>query len=228
MVRRSESEVADIPAAVPGRDPHHDDRPDVRPQILTVTRENRARLKAQRACVIWFTGLSAAGKSTIANALDAKLHALGRHTYVLDGDNIRLGLNRDLGFTEVDRAENIRRVAEVAQLMADAGLIVLVSFISPFRVERQRARELLPNGEFVEVFVDTPLAVAEARDPKGLYRKARRGELRHFTGLDSPYEKPENPDIRLDTTVLDPAAAAETVLAHLRHLNVLEEGVAGR
>lgn len=147
--------------------------------------------------MLWFTGLSGAGKSTVANLVDKRLHALGYHTFILDGDNVRHGLNRDLGFTDEDRVENIRRVAEVARLMADAGLIVLVSFISPFRAERQLARERFDQGEFVEVFVDVPLEVAEARDVKGLYRKARAGQIPNFTGIDSPYEAPEAPEIHL-------------------------------
>jgi bifunctional enzyme CysN/CysC len=171
-------------------------------QPLTVGREARALQKRQRPCVLWFTGLSGSGKSTIANALEALLFQRGMHSYVLDGDNVRHGLNRDLGFTTADRVENIRRVAEVASLMADAGLVVLVSFISPFRSERGLARELMRPGEFVEVFVDAPLTVCEARDPKGLYRMARQGQIANFTGLDSPYEPPENPEIRLDTSVL--------------------------
>ena len=162
---------------------------------------------------MWLTGVSGAGKSTIADRVEAALHARGRHTYLLDGDNVRQGLNRDLGFTDADRVENIRRVAEVARLMADAGLIVLVSFISPFRSERAMARELMGTVSFYEVFVDTPLSVAEARDPKGLYAKARRGELRNFTGIDSPYEPPEQPDLRLDTTRLEADAAAQAILA---------------
>jgi len=162
--------------------------------------------------VIWFTGLSGAGKSTIANLVEKKLHAEGRHTYLLDGDNVRHGLNKDLGFTEEDRVENIRRIAEVARLMVDAGLIVLVSFISPFRAERRMARELLEPGEFVEVFVDTPLEEAERRDVKGLYAKARAGELKNFTGVDSPYEPPEHAEIRIDTTRLAPDAAAEAIV----------------
>jgi len=162
--------------------------------------------------VVWLTGLSGSGKSTIANLVEKKLYAQGRHTYLLDGDNVRHGLNKDLGFTDEDRVENIRRVAEVARLMVDAGLIVLVSFISPFRAERRLARELLAEGEFVEVFVDTPLAVAERRDVKGLYAKARAGELKNFTGVDSPYEPPEHPEIRLDTTALTPAEAAERIV----------------
>jgi bifunctional enzyme CysN/CysC len=181
-------------------------------QALAVDRAARAALKHQHACVLWFTGLSGAGKSTIANLVEKRLHALGRHTYLLDGDNVRHGLNRGLGFTDADRVENVRRVAEVAKLMADAGLIVLVSFISPFRAERQLARDLLPPGEFVEVHVDVPLAEAERRDPKGLYAKARRGELRNFTGLDSPYEPPESPELRIDAVGESPEAAAERIV----------------
>ena len=165
--------------------------------------------------VLWFTGLSGAGKSTIANILEKKLFAQGRHTYLLDGDNVRHGLNKDLGFTDADRVENIRRVAEVSRLMVDAGLIVLVSFISPFRSERRLARELLQPGEFLEVFVDTPLAEAEQRDVKGLYKKARRGELKNFTGIDSPYEPPEHPDLHLQTEDLAPEDAADQVVALL-------------
>ncbi|WP_193588625.1 sulfate adenylyltransferase subunit CysN [Xanthomonas vasicola] len=166
-------------------------------QHLDVDRSARARIKGQAPRVLWFTGLSGAGKSTVANLVDKRLHSLGYHTFILDGDNVRHGLNRDLGFTDEDRVENIRRVAEVARLMADAGLIVLVSFISPFRAERQLARERFDQGEFVEVFVDVPLAVAEARDVKGLYRKARAGQIPNFTGIDSPYEAPETPEIHL-------------------------------
>ena len=184
-------------------------------QALDVDKPLRARLKGQRACVLWLTGLSGAGKSTIANRIEKRLAAAGRHTYLLDGDNVRHGLNKDLGFTAQDRVENIRRVAEVARLMVDAGLIVLVSFISPFRSERRMARELFTPGEFFEVFVDTPLAEAERRDVKGLYRKARRGELKNFTGIDSPYEIPENPEVRLDTTSLSADEAAARVIAHL-------------
>jgi bifunctional enzyme CysN/CysC len=192
-------------------------------QALDVTRGARAGVKGQRPAVLWFTGLSGAGKSTIANLVEKRLHSLGRHTVLLDGDNIRHGLNRDLGFTDADRVENIRRVAEVAKLMADAGLIVLVSFISPFRAERQMARGLLPAGEFFEVFVDTPLAEAERRDEKGLYKKARAGRLKNFTGVDSPYERPENPEILIDTTRLDAAAAAELITSRLLGDN-LEDG----
>jgi bifunctional enzyme CysN/CysC len=190
-------------------------------QALDVDRRLRAAQKNQRGCVLWLTGLSGAGKSTIANLIDKRLVALGRHTYLLDGDNVRHGLNKDLGFTAQDRVENIRRVAEVARLMADAGLITLVSFISPFRSERRMARDLVPLGDFFEVFVDAPLAVAEARDPKGLYRKARRGELANFTGIDSPYEVPEAPEIRIDTTAMSAAQAAESIVAHLEQAGVL-------
>ena len=167
-------------------------------QSFEVTKTARAQLNAQKPALLWFTGLSGAGKSTIADQLEKKLHALGKHTFVLDGDNVRHGLNRDLGFTEADRVENIRRVAEVAKLFVEAGLITLVSFISPFRAEREMARELVAPGEFVEIFVNTPLETCELRDPKGLYKKARRGELQNFTGLDSPYEPPENPELTLN------------------------------
>jgi bifunctional enzyme CysN/CysC len=190
-------------------------------QPLDVDKTARAALKGQLPCVLWFTGLSGAGKSTIANILEKRLNALGHHTYLLDGDNVRHGLNKDLGFTDTDRVENIRRVAEVSRLMVDAGLIVLVSFISPFRAERRMARELLQPGEFFEMFVDTPLAIAETRDPKGLYKKARRGELRNFTGIDSPYEPPEHADIRIDTTRVTPEQAADMVLERLRHAGVI-------
>ena len=184
-------------------------------QHTDVTKASRAALKSQRGQVVWLTGLSGAGKSTIANLVEKRLHALGRHTYLLDGDNVRHGLNKDLGFTEEDRVENIRRVAEVAKLMVDAGLIVLTAFISPFRAERQLARDILEPGEFIEVFVDTPLAVAEARDVKGLYKKARSGQLKNFTGVDSPYEAPEAPELRIDTTAIDPVEAAERIVAWL-------------
>ncbi|PPU65476.1 adenylyl-sulfate kinase [Xanthomonas codiaei] len=184
-------------------------------QHLDVDRSARARIKGQAPRVLWFTGLSGAGKSTVANLVDKRLHALGYHTFILDGDNVRHGLNRDLGFTDEDRVENIRRVAEVARLMADAGLIVLVSFISPFRAERQLARERFDAGEFVEVFVDVPLAVAEARDVKGLYRKARAGQIPNFTGIDSPYEVPETPEIHLHADGENVEALARHVLEFL-------------
>ncbi len=185
-------------------------------QHLDVDKAARARIKGQAPKVLWFTGLSGAGKSTIANQVDKRLHSLGYHTFILDGDNVRHGLNRDLGFTDEDRVENIRRVAEVARLMADAGLIVLVSFISPFRAERQMARERFDAGEFVEVFVDVPLAVAEARDVKGLYRKARAGQIPNFTGIDSPYEAPLQPELHLHADGENVDALTQQVLAYLK------------
>jgi bifunctional enzyme CysN/CysC len=184
-------------------------------QHLDVGRETHASIKGQKPAVLWFTGLSGAGKSTIANLVEKKLVARGRHTFLLDGDNVRHGLNRDLGFTEADRIENIRRVGEVARLMADAGLIVLTAFISPFRAERHMVRRMVPEGEFFEIFVDTPIGVAEERDSKGLYAKARAGELKNFTGIDSPYEEPEAPEIRIDTTELTPDQAAELIVEEL-------------
>jgi bifunctional enzyme CysN/CysC len=185
-------------------------------QALEVDKGARAALKGQRPALIWFTGLSGAGKSTIANIVERKLLEQGRHTYLLDGDNVRHGLNKDLGFTDADRVENIRRVAEVAKLMADAGLIVLASFISPFRAERQLARDLL-GEDFVEVFVDASLEVAEGRDRKGLYAKARRGELANFTGIDSPYEPPESPELHLDAGgTVTAEESADQVIDYLR------------
>jgi bifunctional enzyme CysN/CysC len=185
-------------------------------QDLDINKAARAKGKHQRPCVLWFTGLSGAGKSTIANLVEKRLHDMGRHTYTLDGDNVRHGLNKDLGFTDADRVENIRRVAETSKLMVDAGLIVLVSFISPFQSERRMAREALEDGEFIEVFVSTPLAVCEKRDVKGLYAKARRGEIRNFTGIDSDYEAPENPELTLDTSKVTAADAAAAIVEHLR------------
>ena len=193
-------------------------------QALDLNRDARAALKGQKPCILWFTGLSGAGKSTIANLVESKLHLMGRHTYMLDGDNIRHGLNRDLGFTDVDRVENIRRVAETAKLFIDAGLIVLVSFISPFRSERRMAREMVKEGEFLEVFVDAPLAVVEERDPKGLYKKARAGEIQHFTGIDSPYEVPLNADLHLDTTEADANTLADQIVETLRKNGYLGNG----
>ncbi|MBM4483322.1 sulfate adenylyltransferase subunit CysN [Prescottella equi] len=190
-------------------------------QAVDVNDEARSLLKGHRPQIVWFTGLSGSGKSTVANELERRLYTLGCHTYLLDGDNVRHGLGRDLGFTEADRVENIRRVTEVARLMADAGLIVLASFISPFRAERDAARELIGTDRFCEVFVDTPIEVAEERDPKGLYRKARRGELANFTGVDSPYETPTSPDVRIDTTELTPEHAADRIVEVLRERGVI-------
>ena len=182
-------------------------------QAIEISREAHARQKGQQPRVVWLTGLSGAGKSTIANLVEKKLHALGRHSFLLDGDNVRHGLNRDLGFTDADRIENIRRVGEVAKLMSDAGLIVVTAFISPFRAERAMVRHMMAPGEFLEVFVDVPLAEAERRDPKGLYAKARSGALRNFTGIDSPYEAPEAPDLRIDAAAMSAEDAAEAIVA---------------
>jgi bifunctional enzyme CysN/CysC len=181
-------------------------------QAVEITREAHAAQKGQQARLLWFTGLSGSGKSTIANLVEKKLHAMGKHSFLLDGDNVRHGLNRDLGFTDADRVENIRRVGEVAKLMTDAGLIVLTAFISPFRAEREMVRAMLPQGDFFEIFIDTPIAEAERRDPKGLYRKARAGEIANFTGISSPYEPPASPEIRIDTTKETPEAAAERIV----------------
>ena len=190
-------------------------------QALDVNKAVRAGAKGQRAMVLWFTGLSGSGKSTIANLVEGALFAEGRHTYLLDGDNVRHGLNRDLGFTDVDRVENIRRVGEVAKLMVDAGLIVLTAFISPFRAERQMVRSLLEGGEFFEVYIETPLSVAESRDVKGLYKKARQGQIKNFTGIDSPYEAPETPDIRVDTTTMSAEEAADYIVKVLEDRGML-------
>lgn len=184
-------------------------------QATSVTREDHATLKNQKPLVLWFTGLSGSGKSTIADAVEKRLNLMNRHTFLLDGDNVRHGLNKDLGFTGADRIENIRRIGEVAKLMADAGLIVLTAFISPFRAERQMVRDMLPEGEFVEIFVDTPIEVAEARDVKGLYKKARAGQLKNFTGIDSPYEAPESPDIVVNTVEMSADDAAEAIIRKL-------------
>ena len=191
-------------------------------QALDVNKAARAALKGQKPCVLWYTGLSGAGKSTIANLVDKKLHSMKRHTYLLDGDNVRHGMNKDLGFTAADRVENIRRIGEMAKILIDAGLLVSTAFISPFRAERQMARALVGEGEFIEIFVDTPLDVAEQRDPKGLYKKARRGELKNFTGIDSPYETPERADLRIDTTSLTPEDAADTIVAFLQSRGFLD------
>src|SRR5204863_1914387 len=190
-------------------------------QSFEVTKTARARLNGQKPVLLWFTGLSGAGKSTTANNLEKKLYALSKRTFVLDGDNVRHGLNRDLGFTEAGRVENIRRVAEVAKLFVEAGLITIVSFISPFRAEREMARGLMAPDEFIEIFVDTPLETCEQRDPKGLYRKARRGELRNFTGLDSPYEPPETPELILDALNERAENLADHVIGFLQRRGVL-------
>jgi bifunctional enzyme CysN/CysC len=184
-------------------------------QAMDISRDTHAALKNQKPAVLWLTGLSGAGKSTIANIVEKKLVRMNRHTFLLDGDNVRHGLNKDLGFTDADRVENIRRVGEVAKLMADAGLIVITAFISPFRAEREMVRSMMAPGEFVEIHVDTPLEEAEKRDVKGLYKKARAGQLKNFTGIDSPYEPPEDPEIRIDTTVMTPDEAAEEIIRRL-------------
>jgi adenylylsulfate kinase len=189
-----------------------------------VKQETRAAQKSQRPLVIWFTGLSASGKSTIAGALEQILTAQGYHTYLLDGDNVRHGLCHDLSFSDADRQENIRRVGEVAKLMADAGLIVLAAFISPFRADRRLAREILPEGQFIEVFVDAPLDVCRERDPKGLYAKADRGEIKQFTGIDSPYEVPEKPEVHIHAEQLSVAQAVNQLLAYLHETEVLHAG----
>jgi bifunctional enzyme CysN/CysC len=184
-------------------------------QATEVDRDHRARAKEQKPAVLWLTGLSGAGKSTIANIVEKKLASMSRHTFLLDGDNVRHGLNKDLGFTDADRVENIRRVGEVAKLMTDAGLIVITALISPFRAEREMVRQMIRAGEFFEVFIDTPLRQAEQRDAKGLYKKARTGQLQHFTGIDSPYERPESPELRIDTTQTTPEQAADAIIALL-------------
>jgi bifunctional enzyme CysN/CysC len=193
-------------------------------QAVEVDKQARIRQNGHRPCVLWFTGLSGSGKSTIANIVECKLHARGARTYLLDGDNVRHGLSKDLGFTDADRVENIRRIGEVARLMVDAGLIVLTAFISPFRSERRLARSMVEADEFIEIHIDTPLEVVERRDPKGLYRKARSGELRNFTGIDSPYEVPEAPELRIDTLHCDADAAADRIIACLEQMGVLRPG----
>lgn len=186
-----------------------------------ITRAERSVNKNQKPCLLWFTGLSGSGKSTIANALDVALHKRGYHTFLLDGDNVRHGLCSDLGFSDDDREENIRRVGEVCKLFADAGLIVMSAFISPFTSDRRMVRKLFPAGEFIEVFMDTPLKTCEERDPKGLYRKARSGEIKHFTGIDSPYEIPSHPELRLDTSTMSVEACVDTLIAYLLERNLI-------
>ena len=188
-------------------------------QKLSINKNLRSNEKSQNPCILWFTGLSGSGKSTVANIVEQKLHQLGKHTYLLDGDNVRHGLNKDLGFTDTDRVENIRRIAEVSKLMLDAGLIVMVSFISPFKSERKMARELVEKNEFIEIFVDTPIEECEKRDPKGLYKKARSGKLKNFTGIDSDYEKPTSPEITLDTKTKNAEDSADKILLYLKNNN---------
>lgn len=187
-----------------------------------VTREQRAQQKNQKPCVIWFTGLSGSGKSTLANALEGELFRRGHHSYLLDGDNVRMGLNKNLGFTDADRVENIRRIGEVSKLFADAGLFALTAFISPFRADRDIVRALLKPGEFLEVYVKAPLDVCEGRDPKGLYKKARAGQIKNFTGIDSPYEAPENPELTIDTAESSLEASVQTLLKFLESKGFLK------
>jgi bifunctional enzyme CysN/CysC len=186
---------------------------------MSVNKDTRSKLNEQKPCVIWFTGLSGSGKSTIANILEQKLHLINKRTYLLDGDNVRHGLNKDLGFTDTDRVENIRRVGEVSKLMVDAGLIALVSFISPFRSERKMARDLMQEGEFIEIFISTSLEECERRDPKGLYKKVREGQLKNFTGIDSAYEKPDSAEIILNTQQSSPEELVEVILKYLKEKN---------
>jgi bifunctional enzyme CysN/CysC len=190
-------------------------------QAVEVDKQARIRQNGHKPCVLWLTGLSGSGKSTIANIVERQLHARGARTYLLDGDNVRHGLSKDLGFTDADRVENIRRVGEVSKLMVDAGLIVITAFISPFRSERRLARSMVADAEFIEIFVDTPLDVVEQRDPKGLYRKARRGELSNFTGIDSPYEVPETPELHIDTMQHSPEASATAIVEYLAHHGIV-------
>lgn len=188
----------------------------LRTQILTIDQNQRANIKHQKAMCLWLTGLSGSGKSTLANQLERTLHQMGKHTYLLDGDNIRQHLNKDLGFTESDREENIRRISEVAKLMVDAGLIVIVAFISPYQRDRQSARALFNEGDFIEIYMDTPLEVCESRDEKGLYAKARAGQLANFTGISAPYEKPINPEITIDSSKESLEASVEKILTKLQ------------
>ena len=187
----------------------------------TVTRSERASQKRQKPCIVWMTGLSGAGKSTLANAIEGELFRMERHSYLLDGDNVRHGLNKGLGFSDVDRVENIRRVGEVSKLFVDAGLIVITAFISPFRADRDLVRKLMAPGEFIEVYVKAPLQVCESRDPKGLYKKARAGQIPNFTGIDSPYEAPENPELTIDTSALDIHQGTDACLGYLRQKGII-------
>src|SRR5690554_6793616 len=187
-----------------------------------VTRAERASNKNQKPCLLWFTGLSGSGKSTVANALDVALHERGYYIFLLDGDNVRHALCKDLGFSDVDRVENIRRIGEVSKLFADAGLIVLSAFISPFTSDRRLVRNLFPAGEFIDVFMDAPLATCQKRDPKGLYQKARAGEIKHFTGITSPYEAPERPEVRLDTSAMTVEQCVESLIEYLRHRELIK------
>jgi adenylyl-sulfate kinase len=192
-------------------------------QDHSLDKASRSLQKRQKPCILWFTGLSASGKSTTANAVEQKLYELGHHTYLLDGDNVRHGLNKDLGFSDSDRIENIRRIGEMAKLFADAGLIVLSAFISPFRADRKMVRDLVGAGEFIEIHMSTPLTVCEQRDPKGLYKKARRGEVKNFTGIDSAYEEPLSPEIILNTAECDIETCADTVIAYLKQNHIIHE-----
>lgn len=186
-----------------------------------LSQEQREKMKGQKACVLWFTGLSGSGKSTIANIVEAKLQKMNKHTYLLDGDNVRLGLNSDLGFSDKDRVENIRRVGEVSKLFVDAGVIVLSAFISPFMTDRKLVRDLVPEGKFIEIFIDTPLSICEKRDPKGLYKKARDGEIENFTGISSPYEEPVNPELHICTDVSNAEDSADEIIAYLQQKGYL-------
>ena len=197
---------------------------NVRWQTMDIDKQARATQKHQRPSVLWFTGLSGSGKSTIANIVEKTLHAMDRHTYLLDGDNVRHGLSRDLGFTDVDRVENIRRIGEVSKLMMDAGLMVQTAFISPFKADRRMVRDLMTGGEFIEIYVDAPLEVCAQRDPKGLYKMARAGKIKNFTGYDSPYEEPERYELRLDTVELSAEQAADKIIKYLKQNNYLENG----
>jgi len=200
-----------------------DDKSNIIWHVHKLNKKDRARQKRQKACLLWFTGLSASGKSTTANVIEQKLFELGHHTYLLDGDNVRHGLNKDLGFSDSDRVENIRRIGEMAKLFTDAGLIVLSAFISPFCADRKMVRDLVEEGEFVEIHMATPLSVCEQRDPKGLYKKARQGEIKNFTGIDSTYEAPEKPELVINTAECDIEACADKVIAYLKQKQIIHD-----